>query len=56
MLACLPNGEQNDTHPLAFAAGSMGSNPNILNHRDAMRASDRQLFEESMDEEMKTCT
>ena len=53
MLATLHNGEHNDTHPLAFAAGCMGTNPNILNHRDAMRASDSHLFEDSMDEEMK---
>ena len=53
MLSCLNNGEQNDTHPLAFVAGCMGGNPNILTHRDAMRASDVPQFEESMDSEME---
>ena len=53
MLATLQNGEHKDTHPLAFAAGCMGPNPNILNHRDAMRASDSSMFMDSMDEEME---
>ena len=33
-LACLSNGEFNDIHPLTFAAGGLGPNPNILNHRN----------------------
>ena len=47
------DGEQiNDLHPLAFAAGGLGPNPNILNHGEAMAAVDKESFEDSMDEEI----
>ena len=49
------DGEYNDTHPLAFAAGGLGPNPNILNHSEAMAAVDKVNFEESMTEEMEKC-
>ena len=49
-LTALPNGEINDTSPMAYAASC---NPNILNHRDAM-ADDVEHFLESMDDEMKS--
>ena len=48
------DGQQiNDTHPLAYAAGGQGPNPNILNHDDAMRALDSKEFEASMGEEIE---
>ena len=50
-LTALPNGEINDTSPMAYAASC---NPNILNHRDAMKADDVEHFLESMDDEMKS--
>ena len=31
----------------------MGANPNILHHRDAMKASDSHIFKGSMDEDME---
>ena len=49
-LTALPNGEPNELDPHLFAASS---NPNILNHRDAMKADDRDKFLQSMDDEMK---
>ena len=54
-LSKLSNGEYNDTHPLAFAAGNLTANPNILGHRDAMKAGDAECFHESMKEEMGNC-
>ena len=30
------DGEHNDIHHLAFAAGGLGPNPNILSHGEAM--------------------
>ena len=51
-LACIANGELNDIHPLAFAAGGYGPNPNILNHKQSMEASDHEKFELAMTEEM----
>ena len=38
-------------HPLAYAASI---NPNILSHRDAMKADDREKFEKAMQEEILT--
>ena len=55
-ISCLVGDQMNDQHPLAFAAGGQGSNPNILNHRDAMRAMDKNMFNESMEEEMNNLT
>ena len=54
-LAKLSNGEFNSIHPLAFAAGNLSANPNILNHRDAMKPADVKIFHNSMDEEMEKC-
>ena len=34
--------QHNDTHPLAYAAGGLGPNPNILNHDAAMKAVDNE--------------
>ena len=44
--------QHNDTHPLAYAAGGLGPNPNILNHDAAMKAVDNDKFEISMAEEL----
>mgnify|MGYP001256284380 CR=1 FL=1 len=49
------DGEHNDTHPLAFAAGGLGPNPNILSHGEAMAVVDKENSEESMSEEMEKC-
>ena len=38
--------------PLAFAVDGHGPNPNVLNHKQAMEASDREQFELVMTEEM----
>ena len=47
--------ECNDTHPLAFTAGGLGTNPVILSHDEAMAVVDKVNFEESMNEEMEKC-
>jgi Reverse transcriptase (RNA-dependent DNA polymerase). len=44
------SGEINDIDPLAFAASA---NPNILSHREAMKADDVEKFLESMQEELE---
>ena len=54
-LSKLSNGEYNHTHPLAFAAGNLTANPNILRHREAMKAGDAESFQVSMKEEMGNC-
>ena len=51
-LTKLSNGECSNIHPLAFAAGNLTVNPNILQHKAAMLAADRSLFLDSMDEEI----
>ena len=48
-LTSLPNGECNDLNPHALAASV---NPNILSHRDAMKADDSHLFTSAMEEEI----
>ena len=48
-LTSLPNGECNDLNPHALAASV---NPNILSHRDAMKAEDSHLFTNAMEEEI----
>ena len=40
--------QHNNTHPLAYAAGGLGPNPNILDHDAAMKAVDSDKFEISM--------
>ena len=44
--------QHNDTHPLAYAAGGLGPNPNILNHDAAMKAVDSDKFEIYMAEKL----
>eukprot|EP00957_Ditylum_brightwellii_P102903 7842959-Ditylum_brightwellii.AAC.1 len=51
-LTALPNGEINEFHPLALVAGAY-ANPNILSHRDAMKATDRDQFLQAMEEEIE---
>eukprot|EP00957_Ditylum_brightwellii_P014969 1128635-Ditylum_brightwellii.AAC.1 len=51
-LTALPNGEINDLHPLALIAGT-NANPNILNHREAMKADDKEQFLSAMEEEIE---
>ena len=48
-LTSLPNGECNDLNPHALAASV---NPNILSHRNAMKAEDSHLFTSAMEEEI----
>ena len=48
-LSMTPEGEINDLNPHSFIASV---NPNILNHRDAMKAHDREAFENAMREEI----
>ena len=49
-LSSLNDGTFNDLNPHCFAASV---NPNILTHRDAMKASDVESFREAMDDEVK---
>ena len=49
-LSSLQSGEINDIDPLAFAASA---NPNILTHREAMKAEDVEQFLTSMSEELE---
>ena len=51
-LTTLPNGEINYLHPLALIAGT-NANPNILNHREAMKADDKEQFLSAMEEEIE---
>ena len=51
-LSELTGNQCNDVHPLAYAAGSQGANPNILSHDQAMKAVDKDKFELSMVEEL----
>ena len=47
------DGDQiNKLYPLAFAAGGLGPNSNILSHSEAMAAVDKDSVEDSMNEEM----
>ena len=48
-LTSMDNGELNIMDPFALAAST---NPNILSHRDAMKADDSDKFHGSMDTEM----
>ena len=41
-LVCLTNGEFDDIHQLSFATGSHDPKQNILNHKQAMEASDHE--------------
>jgi hypothetical protein len=49
-LPSLNTDEINDIDPLAFVASA---NPNILSHREAMKALDMEQFLESMQEELE---
>ena len=51
-LSTLVVGHPNNTHPLEFVTGSQGSNLNILNHDDAMKAVDLGTFEISIAEKL----
>eukprot|EP00957_Ditylum_brightwellii_P149598 11391487-Ditylum_brightwellii.AAC.1 len=42
----------NESHPLALVAGRK-ANPNVLSHREAMKAQDHELFIQAMEEEIK---
>ena len=53
-LSILTGSQINDTHPLAFAAGTLGPNPNILNYDEAMKLLDADKFKDLMAEEMDT--
>ena len=44
-LAYFQNGECNDIHALAFEVGGQGPNPNNLNYKQGMEASDCDMFE-----------
>ena len=48
-LSITPEGEVNETSPFAFTAAL---NRNILNHKDAMKAIDKEQFLEAMEEEI----
>ena len=49
-ISILDGDQLNELHPLAFVAGGLGPNPNILSHGEAMAAVDKDSFEESMNE------
>eukprot|EP00957_Ditylum_brightwellii_P162369 12363753-Ditylum_brightwellii.AAC.1 len=51
-LTALSNDKTNKSHPLALVAGK-NFNPNVLNHRDAMKATDRDQFLQAMEEEIE---
>eukprot|EP00957_Ditylum_brightwellii_P016610 1248623-Ditylum_brightwellii.AAC.1 len=51
-LTALSNGETNEFHPLALVAGT-NANPNILSHKDAMKADDKDKFLQVMEEEVE---
>eukprot|EP00957_Ditylum_brightwellii_P069332 5263545-Ditylum_brightwellii.AAC.1 len=51
-LTTLPNGAINDLHPLALIAG-INANPNILNHREAMKRDDKEQFLSAMEKEIE---
>eukprot|EP00957_Ditylum_brightwellii_P067178 5098755-Ditylum_brightwellii.AAC.1 len=42
----------NEFHPLSLAAGTK-ANSNVLNHREAMKAEDRELCIQAMEEEFE---
>ena len=51
-LSSLEGGKVNDTHSLNFVADTLGSNPNIWGHYDAMKVVDAEIFIKSKAEEM----
>eukprot|EP00957_Ditylum_brightwellii_P178541 13599990-Ditylum_brightwellii.AAC.1 len=51
-LTALSNGETNKFHHLPLVAGT-NPNPNVLYHRDAMKAIDRDQFLQAMEEEIE---
>ena len=51
-ISMLYGNQLNNLHPLAFAAGGLGFNPNILSYGRSIAAVDKEAFEESMNEEM----
>ena len=51
-LTALSNGETNEFHPLALVAGT-NANPNILSHKDAIKADDKDKFLQAMEEEVE---
>eukprot|EP00957_Ditylum_brightwellii_P157070 11954434-Ditylum_brightwellii.AAC.1 len=51
-LSALPNGETNESNPLALVAGT-NSNPNIFSHREAMKSDDKDQFHKAMEEEIE---
>ena len=48
-MSSLRDGSHSDMNPHCFAASV---NPNILTHREAMKADDKSSFREAMDEEV----
>ena len=51
-LSIIDGHQSNGTHPLVYAAGGQGPNPNVFTHNAAMKAVDREKFEISMGEEL----
>ena len=51
-LTALSNGETNEFHPLALVAGTK-ANPNILSHKEAMKAGDKEKFPQAMEEDIE---